>query len=172
MKDTAERQLRAYVGVSPLSIDIQGPSARVAVRYEVKNTGQTPAHNVRHAASLEIWPFPLPKDFIVASPTDYIGGMSVGNSGTVSGEGFRSMGGPISFQTISQIHSSGQRIYLAVIVKYFDIFGIVERTTRLCVAVANLEQVMRGGGASGQTVTGRSDGGVEFQYPDQYNDSD
>ncbi|MCC8975930.1 hypothetical protein [Bradyrhizobium brasilense] len=74
--------------------------------------------------------------------------------------------------TISEIQNSGHRIYLVVIVKYFDIFGAVERTTRMCSAIANLEQVITVLGGTNETASGKSEGGVEFNYSDQHNNSD
>ncbi|MCC8975929.1 hypothetical protein [Bradyrhizobium brasilense] len=68
-EETAQRQLRAYVAVDPKAINIHGPSGTVNVGYELRNTGQTPAHNVQHASTLEIWPFPLPRDFVIPLPS-------------------------------------------------------------------------------------------------------
>jgi hypothetical protein len=47
---TAERQLRAYLFVQPVGVDIldDGDSCKVTITYAVKTTGQTPAFQLLH----------------------------------------------------------------------------------------------------------------------------
>ena len=71
MKDTAERQLRAYIGVPGGTIQLQknpdGVKAHVMVNS--KNAGQTPAYNVRSWIALQIATFPL-NEILVQPPPD------------------------------------------------------------------------------------------------------
>jgi hypothetical protein len=59
MKDTAERQLRAYVAVTPNRLVGLSPTGRPHLTYRLTNFGETPAHGMSHAAILEILPHPL-----------------------------------------------------------------------------------------------------------------
>jgi hypothetical protein len=57
MEDTAVRDLRAYVGVSRIKLDIsnmQTPEGLV----EIQNFGKTPAYKVRHWTAIGIQPYP------------------------------------------------------------------------------------------------------------------
>jgi hypothetical protein len=165
---TAERQLRAYAFVRPTHIHIDGASNKIAVQYVVGNTGQTPAYKVRHASIVEIWPYPLPKTFEVVSPANFEGGMSVGNSVTIGGEASRGATGDIT-----SLKKEGKRIYVVVVAKYFDAISKNERTTRLCAAVANLEEVMHAVAATPDDGSGRKNlPQIEFEYTTQHNDSD
>jgi hypothetical protein len=47
MHDTAERQLRAYIGVHTATITQLPNKTSIHVHIEIKNTGQTPGYNVR-----------------------------------------------------------------------------------------------------------------------------
>lgn len=59
MKDTANRQLRAYVGVEKLSIspDKEKPGQN-KIDTTIINTGQTPAYDVKHWQRFKVIPFP------------------------------------------------------------------------------------------------------------------
>ena len=172
-KDASARQTRAYVVVRPVNINIDGPGKKLSFRYLIGNIGQTPAYNVRHGARLDIWPFPLPKDFVVESPTDLIGGMILGNGVSAAGLTTAISEQPISAASAAGLQQDGKRIYLVVLVKYFDTFKKVERTTKLCVAVSNLETVIRAAGITSDRPSGQSPpDSVEYDYTTQHNDSD
>lgn len=162
---TAERQLRAYVFVQAQNIHISDDT--IAVRYEFRNTGQTPAYNVRHAGKLEILPSPLPADFVIVSPTDLGGGNSLGNGVPYAGESKILYTG-----TPAALKVDKTRIYLIVIVKYFDAFKR-ERTTRLAVSVANFDAMVEAiidAAQSGKTSGAMPN--IEFEHLNQHNDSD
>jgi hypothetical protein len=58
LKDSAQRQLRAYVGISKCSLKLEPaniPEGQVCVQ----NFGQTPAHKVRQWINIRIAPYPL-----------------------------------------------------------------------------------------------------------------
>lgn len=58
MKDTAIRDLRAYVGVSKIKLDISDPGQPVGL-VEIQNFGRSPAYKVRHWTGISPQPYPL-----------------------------------------------------------------------------------------------------------------
>jgi len=59
MSDTAQRQLRAYIGVSESGLKLQPENIPEGQVY-IKNFGQTPAYNVRQWIAIALLPHPLP----------------------------------------------------------------------------------------------------------------
>ena len=124
-RNTAEKQLRAYVFATPQELLIL-LITELAIRYFIQNTGQTPAYKVRHGSKLEILPYPLPKDFVVSSPNELIGGNSLGESVPLNGEGYVNFAG-----NPAMLKQSGQRIYLVVLIRYLQRW--TTNTPRECV---------------------------------------
>jgi hypothetical protein len=60
-RDTAQKQLRAYVGVEALSIREFGNHLAPTIQYNLTNFGTTPAYNVRIWGDLAVLPYPFPK---------------------------------------------------------------------------------------------------------------
>jgi hypothetical protein len=58
MKDTATRDLRAYVGVSKIKLDISDPRQPIGL-VEIQNFGRSPAYKVRHWTGISPQPYPL-----------------------------------------------------------------------------------------------------------------
>lgn len=58
-KATAERQLRAYVMIDKASVKNLGPGGEPVVNLLIRNSGQTPAHDVKHWVASGIAPYPL-----------------------------------------------------------------------------------------------------------------
>lgn len=67
MRDTAQRQLRAYVTAVDDKVVIQDPEKNTPFRFRplIINVGQTPAHNVWYAAHAQVLRNPLPDNFPV-----------------------------------------------------------------------------------------------------------
>jgi hypothetical protein len=61
---TAERQLRAYISISPTNVNEFGEGGNVTIHYDAKNVGKTPAVKVKTFASVAILPFPFPLGMI------------------------------------------------------------------------------------------------------------
>lgn len=59
---SADLQLRAYLTVLPGTFFEFDPQKRLVFRYHVENSGETPAYNVRHRASIALVANPLPDD--------------------------------------------------------------------------------------------------------------
>jgi hypothetical protein len=69
-RNTARRQLRAYISIYPgllIEQDERSPAIFEA-RPTIKNTGQTPAYNVSFAAITKVLPYPLPNGFDLSLP--------------------------------------------------------------------------------------------------------
>lgn len=66
MKETAERQLRAYLIVvgpsscTPFNPPGAAPNVKFEIRVVLKNTGQTPAYEVSGLLDVKVWPTSLP----------------------------------------------------------------------------------------------------------------
>lgn len=77
---TAKTQVRAYVNIAGIQIldPLERRNARVIVEY--KNSGQTPAYNVRAWAGVHVREFPL-KSIFVDAPSDLPIGQEVLASG-------------------------------------------------------------------------------------------
>jgi hypothetical protein len=58
MKDTALRELRAYVGISKIKLDISDESLPTGA-VEIQNFGRTPAYKVQHWTGIGIQSYPL-----------------------------------------------------------------------------------------------------------------
>ena len=66
-KDASLRQMRAYLTVNLGGVVPQDKTTayRFEVRMILENTGNTPAYKVRSATRIDIFPFPLPDDFVL-----------------------------------------------------------------------------------------------------------
>lgn len=133
-KDTAERQLRAYVASRPDWIFEFNDTIPVRMRYTLTNHGQTPAYELTHTAVVEILPYPLPLNH----PLPIIPKLSestVTVHPTSSVYGLTSATRTFSKSDISKaVANDGVRIYVLGLVEYKDAFGTVRRT-RFCSSV-------------------------------------
>jgi hypothetical protein len=152
--DAAERQLRAYLGVTPIRVDAIGLSTggcRALVW--VRNAGVTPAFNVRSIASLDIFPWPLPRDFkfppLVFSDdpsvvTNFPGddekanNLLPSNSRVFSAEELAEARKP----------NGNMKLYAFGFVEYDDVFKQTQRTTKFCFAIMPLPGFGNGDGES------------------------
>lgn len=63
-----ERQLRAYLAITPTAISGFRANAAARIECAVRNLGQTPAQRVRHRYSVAVLPHPLPARHKFAAP--------------------------------------------------------------------------------------------------------
>jgi hypothetical protein len=61
-QDTAKRQLRAYISMSPQELGGLVPGGRVRVQFRPINHGETPAYNLRHDVGMGVFIRPVPDD--------------------------------------------------------------------------------------------------------------
>jgi hypothetical protein len=124
--DTAQRQLRAYVGVCAALLKFQYPKHPEA-QVSIKNFGQTPAHDVRYWIHTWIAPFPLTDD-LPEPDGDFQMSKSLLHPGMestiVSGEK-----PPIPKNITPLIGSEMYTVYVYGKITYRDVFGHERSTT-------------------------------------------
>jgi hypothetical protein len=126
MQDTAERQLRAYVGVSDASIHKVETGAPEAIVH-IKNFGQTPAYDVRAWIHMWIAEHPL-SEVLPDAPEDLPKGTAVIHPGTHVAF-FMPKEPPVKAEFIPLLGTAAGTIYVYGIIKYRDVFKR-ERTTK------------------------------------------
>lgn len=135
-KDTARRQLRAYISIAPGEVIEQNERGTESFEFHpnIVNDGQTPAHDLIFNATVDLLPFPLPQNFNFPLPPL--------NAPSVSVLGPRQSKFMISFSlrrfTIDELHEillhGNQRLYLYGTVTYTDVFADT-RYTNFCFTI-------------------------------------
>ncbi|MGA9754724.1 MAG: hypothetical protein WBV23_06245 [Desulfobaccales bacterium] len=166
MRDTAGRQLRAYLSARFETIFIFSPTIRVTIKFIMLNHGQTPAYNVTHSSLVEVLPYPLPINYQLPSispPPDTTFVLHP----TATLDGYSLAARNFSKEEISRIvNNDGYRIYTFGVVKYKDTFGR-SRQTKFCYSVIgdnNLSTIATGN----QTKVGLR---IMFEPCSQYNEA-
>jgi len=156
---TAQRQLRAYVGVQPRDFAFkrgQNKAIHCSAKLTIKNTGQTPAYDVRSDADFRIAP-ERPKDE------------------------FKPLkGNAVTFNSVIQPHSeiegsvekgldisdvrNGDKLYLVGRITYRDAFGET-RVTSYCGFIAESSTIF------GSTPVTTSSISITFKWSEKHNDA-
>lgn len=126
MKDTTERQLRAYVCVNSAMMKFRAPNVPEA-QVHFKNCGQTPAHNVRGWIHTWYGPYPLGEPLPTA-PDD----LRKGNETLAPGRTSVFVTGekpPLQPQWLSILGTQRFTLFVYWEIRYQDIFG-KERATK------------------------------------------
>lgn len=146
MLDTAQLQLRAYVTTRPFFFVAFSENTRAGAKFNITNTGHTPAHELRQVAKIDVFPRKLPDDF--AFPDISVAPSLIGvlfPQQEFQGEVRATR--PFSKEEITAIRDETKRLYIWGVVYYRDIFG-TERRTRFAAAVkadtATLEKLTSG----------------------------
>jgi len=124
MKDTSERQLRAYLSNKiieiPVNIDDRG---KLSVTTAVKNYGNTPAHNMMGTNHIGIYNLPItdtnPLDKVIFAD-------EISKSSIAPGEVYYmtiALKKQFTQNDISIIESGGRALFLVGKIKYVDVFG-------------------------------------------------
>ena len=122
-KETAKRELRAYVSIAVGEIKIIEVGRETIIEAVGVNHGKTPAHNVRYCGSIEILDHPLPYDFHMSEP------IGEATSGTVLFPGKESKStctraAKLTLEEANRLTSSDvSRVYIHGSVIYEDVFG-------------------------------------------------
>jgi hypothetical protein len=69
MKDSEIRQLRAYVSINPKMMNGFGGTNRIQIECMTKNHGQTPAFDINHVFDMDVFPNPMPDNFVFPVPS-------------------------------------------------------------------------------------------------------
>jgi hypothetical protein len=123
-EETTERQLRAYVFVDAVEIRNFGTQHPPAAAYRVKNTGQTPAYELRNHATIAIGPFPFtdfPRATWIESSTSLGPGCEV-ETGIAAPN-------PLTTERQAAVVNGSLAIYVSCQMCYWDVFRKVERFT-------------------------------------------
>jgi len=138
MRDTARRQLRAYIGARFPSRPVIVAGEPVKVEFTLNNFGQTPARIVEVRGALQILPYPTPDnvDFSDAVAIDAPQSPMTcypGDEGKVW-EGVKILR-PLTQPEVNDIWAgTSRRLYCYGRIDYKDVFGI-GRYTEYCVLI-------------------------------------
>jgi hypothetical protein len=121
MKDTAQRELRAYLNVSKIFVDFKDPALPVGC-VEVQNFGKTPAYHVRQWAGIAPNIFPLSPNTSWPK-ADEDGSAAVVPPGGVPYSTLVRMKKPLPDEWTIR-HSNPKVIYVFGEITYEDAFGI------------------------------------------------
>jgi hypothetical protein len=162
---TAERQLRAYVFVRPLSTHFlyDGESCRVTITYAVKNSGQTPAFQLLQFGEICNLMVPTMTKIVTPPPTGPLSVMSIGPGAEIEG----TVWGIMNIEKLNELGNSFKKIHVVGTAIYIDAFT-KRRETKFCFYVANLGELL-----ASHTGMGGS-GGVDpkFWFSPQHNSAD
>ena len=176
MRNTAKRQLRAYVSARPNHLFNFDFKTLTHITFEITNHGQTPAYRVAISALVDILPYPLSDNYQFppltvsgpSRPTLHNGRPSTGNA--LATRLFTSQ------EINDAVNGSQFRIYVFGILRYVDAFGIC-RETKFCSSVrggSNLAIVAQltpqpaaVGGSGAPTLVD-----IIFEHASQHNEAD
>lgn len=149
--DTAERQLRAYVSVTPATLQNFKTPWTVGYDCVVKNHGQTPASEINYVFGTGVFPNPLPPDFAFPAPDRAI----IKNGALFPDKEyfvwFRH-NEDLAAQDIADVESDAKRLHVWGTARYRDAFGRM-RTTEFSASVggqqfsASVNAMLSGGTA-------------------------
>ena len=165
-KASSEKQLRAYVSVTPSFMWNFDRTTLVAIKCQLNNHGQTPAHDFFiESAGVSVWPDPLPDGWEFPEPHKGVRPKNVifpGSNRLITPYSDR----PFTQQEIddSIFVGRGKRIYVFGTIKYKDAFGF-DRWTTFCQSVEPGEKLQHV--ATMGTV---KDGDLTFTTSNQHND--
>jgi hypothetical protein len=124
--DTAVRQLRAYISIHDIGVTNVSPNNKPLITIKIKNTGQTPANEVRCWAKAVVREAPLKTSLPDKSP----------GSGTIAVmfhdktyNNIFQMDDPLTAQQITSLSEGTVAIYIYGGVDYIDAFKNVRQTS-------------------------------------------
>jgi hypothetical protein len=122
-RDTAERQLRAYLVVEPRTIENFGVGLATTGNFCIRNVGQTPPHDVIMATSVFVTPYP-PTPMIVAPPVKELEASPNARKGYFADsiEVGKDSDRAFSRPEIDAVYAGRSRLYVGGRVYYKDIF--------------------------------------------------
>lgn len=126
MRRTAQRQLRAYIVATAADVDIRGPENEVSVSFgiSIKNTGQTPAHELSVVSRTRLLAYPIKMPFVFTLRTGNDPSRTVLGAGQdITSESPAEK--PFTGDEMMRAKSpdGGYRIYCWGCVTYRDVFG-------------------------------------------------
>jgi hypothetical protein len=166
-KDTAQRQLRAYIGIEPGALNNFAPSFKTGANFTINNYGQTPAYKVMASYAVGVLPYPYPDNLPLPRAEHQIIESVASIYPHVPSVAYRELDNPISEKQINEIlDGSTVRFYVGGIIRYSDIFG-AEHCTRFLASAGGarfVEQII--------TFKKTGNGTLTWNYNQKYNDAD
>lgn len=126
-RDTAKRQLRAYVGLRSPKIEGTAVGQHPKVSLEFQNAGQSPALQLTIQIALGVDHFPQPQRAHDALPAE-AKSVAVVLPGSSAKHSLESTGPALTKVEIDAIRGGTAAIYCFGVVKYCDIFGTPHQT--------------------------------------------
>lgn len=126
-RETAERQLRAYVMIDAASIENVKIGGCPEAKLTIKNYGQTPAINLTHWARMGFYPYPLPLTSVPLPKKDQILPPRPLGPGAVV-HVFSGIDKPLNPATLNAIEAKKYAIYVTGEIRYEDAFGKLRET--------------------------------------------
>jgi hypothetical protein len=118
-EDTAKRQLRAYVSVTPTKLN--GP-ANISHYFSMINHGQTPARDVMETGLMDVFPYPLPPNFPFPALPGPRHGRLVLHPDQTNYSGLAGAARTFTQQEIAHIGTGQYRLYIYGLITYTDVF--------------------------------------------------
>jgi hypothetical protein len=127
-RDTARRQLRAYLSMHPKVFGGFGTTHVIRIEFLTINHGQTPAFDISHVFNIDIFPWKLPDDFVFPAAIH-----TVNTSNTVfpKDEDIRVLFNHIRLLTAAEeasVTAGTHKIYVWGVTEYHDAFGNPHKT--------------------------------------------
>ena len=166
MRDTAKRELRAYISVNPTILFNYGAVQPIRIECIARNHGQTPAFDINYVVEIDVLPLPLPNGFAFPEPTREVRHNSVVFPNSEMSVWFNREAA-LTPQQIATISAGTHNLYLWGRSNYIDAFGDA-RTVRIrcSLDLATFLHHMNEVGA------GRPSPGWRWVYGDQHNQAD
>jgi hypothetical protein len=160
---TAERQLRAYIFIRPISTHFlyERDSCRVTITYAVKNSGQTPAFQLLHFGEICNLMVPTITKITTPPPIGPLSAISVGPGAEIEG----TVWGIMNIDKLKELGTSFKKIHVVGTAIYIDAFK-KRRETQFCFYIENLKDIL-----DSHTGTG-GNGESKFWYSPQHNNAD
>lgn len=122
MKDTAQRQLRAYISITAAKIEFPEPG-RPKSTLTFKNAGQTPAHDVQ--VWIHQWVAAYPLDVTLPTPPcDFVMAKSTLGAGAYCHMINEAQHSIVNAPYLGLVGTSEGTIYVYGEISYFDVFGV------------------------------------------------
>jgi hypothetical protein len=161
-KDTAERQLRAYIGACQFTIAPFKSGQPDVSQVHMKNYGQTPAHKTTIVAAIDIFPWPLPEHHKLP-PLPSPGAACVLFPTAELDYPARPIRAFSDKEVDAAVEGQDVRFYVFGVVKYIDAINEHEpRETHFCVSYS-------GGAELRKVKNGGLDGALRFEIAHQHN---
>jgi hypothetical protein len=128
-ENTAKRQLRAYIVATIKGCDVPETSDGIfTFHLAIKNTGQTPAHELKVISRTDIFDYPFTEDFDFSIPN--MDNPSVSLLGAQEVTGSESRSEPMTSESWRHIlnKNSGKRLCTYGTIRYHDIFEDPQHT--------------------------------------------